>query len=83
MLSNIKYHHLGIPTKEKRDNEVYLEKYKTYPEDLINKCGLYILSSTFSYDDIKKAQQYPFVSEFISKPLTMNKLNEIKKNKLH
>jgi len=25
-----KYHHLGIPTSEKRTNEKYLEKYKMY-----------------------------------------------------
>lgn len=30
MLNNFKYHHLGIPTKEKRENEVYLEKFNTY-----------------------------------------------------
>ena len=24
------YHHLGIPTSEKRENEKYLEKYKMY-----------------------------------------------------
>ncbi|MCX6169545.1 MAG: hypothetical protein NTX65_09400 [Ignavibacteriales bacterium] len=30
MLNNFKYHHLGIPTKEKHENEVYLEKFKTY-----------------------------------------------------
>ena len=26
----LKYHHLGIPTKEKRDGETYLEKFKVY-----------------------------------------------------
>jgi hypothetical protein len=25
-----KYHHLGIPTTAKRDNETYLEKFKVY-----------------------------------------------------
>jgi hypothetical protein len=25
-----KYHHIGIPTKIPRENETYLEKYKTY-----------------------------------------------------
>jgi hypothetical protein len=27
---NFKYHHLGIPTKDKHAGEVYLEKFKTY-----------------------------------------------------
>jgi hypothetical protein len=26
----MKYHHLGVPTTEKKPNEVYLEKYKFY-----------------------------------------------------
>ena len=24
------YHHLGVPTKDKKENEVYLEEYKVY-----------------------------------------------------
>jgi len=30
MPAELKYHHLGIPTKEKRDGETYLEKFKVY-----------------------------------------------------
>ncbi len=30
MQRELKYHHLGIPTKEKRKGETYLEKYKVY-----------------------------------------------------
>jgi hypothetical protein len=30
MNEKLKYHHLGIPTKEKREGEVYLEKFKFY-----------------------------------------------------
>ena len=30
MPADLKYHHLGIPTKEKRDGETYLEKFKVY-----------------------------------------------------
>jgi hypothetical protein len=26
----LKYHHLGLPTNQPRDDEVYLEKYKAY-----------------------------------------------------
>lgn len=26
----LKYHHLGIPTKEKRENETYLPRFKCY-----------------------------------------------------
>ncbi len=30
MHTNLKYHHLGIPTKEKHDGETYLEEFKVY-----------------------------------------------------
>jgi hypothetical protein len=30
MIEKLKYHHLGIPTKEKHDGETYLEKYKVF-----------------------------------------------------
>ena len=30
MYSDLKYHHLGIPTKEKRAGETYIEKFKVY-----------------------------------------------------
>ena len=29
-MANLKYHHLGIPTKEKHADETFLEKFKTY-----------------------------------------------------
>lgn len=30
MHESLRYHHVGIPTKESRPAEVYLEKYKMY-----------------------------------------------------
>ena len=30
MHTDLKYHHLGIPTKEKHDGETYLEEFKVY-----------------------------------------------------
>ncbi len=30
MHTNLKYHHLGIPTKEKHDGETYLEEFNVY-----------------------------------------------------
>jgi len=30
MQEKLRYHHLGIPTNEIRDNEIYLDKYKMY-----------------------------------------------------
>ncbi len=30
MMEKLKYHHLGIPTNEIKENEVYLEKFKMF-----------------------------------------------------
>jgi hypothetical protein len=30
VINDLKYHHLGIPTKEKRDGETYLREFKVY-----------------------------------------------------
>ena len=29
-MENLKYHHLGVPTKEIRNGEIYLEQFKVY-----------------------------------------------------
>ena len=30
MINNLKYHHLGIPTKEKREGETYIKEFNVY-----------------------------------------------------
>jgi CheY-like chemotaxis protein len=56
--------------------KAYLQKFATkYPE--IKVC---ILSSTIDPEDFVKAGKYKIVLEFISKPLTMEILHELKKS---
>jgi len=56
--------------------KAYLQKFATqYPETKV--C---ILSSTIDPEDFVKAGKYKIVLEFISKPLTMEILNELKKS---
>lgn len=56
--------------------KAYLDKFTVkYPETKI--C---ILSSTIDPEDFVRAGRYKIVLEFISKPLTMEILNELKKN---
>lgn len=38
---------------------------------------IFILSSSIDQNDIRKAQSYKIVNDFISKPLTINRLQEI------
>ena len=56
--------------------KAYLQKFAAqYPETKV--C---ILSSTIDPEDFVKAGKYKIVLEFISKPLTMEILNELKKS---
>ncbi len=42
------------------------------------KCNVVMLSSSINTEDIDKSKQYPVVLDFISKPLTQGKLQDLK-----
>jgi len=46
---------------------------------LFPNCKVIVLSSTIDPDDIKKAKNYPMVLDFVSKPITKELLEELKK----
>lgn len=56
--------------------EDYLMKYR----DRLLKTYVVILSSTVNPEDFSRANKYDIVIDFISKPLTVEGLNELKKN---
>ncbi|TAF66676.1 MAG: response regulator [Cytophagales bacterium] len=54
--------------------EIYVQKIQPqYP-----KIKILILSSSINPDDIERAQQYPIIIHFISKPLTVQNLENLK-----
>ncbi len=55
----------------------FLEEYLNKNLQHISSTKIYILSSSLDPNDISKAQRYPIVSGFISKPLTPEKVNDI------
>ena len=56
------------------DGWEFLKEFQKLPEKVLEKCNLFMLSSSIDHDDVEKAKSYTAVREFISKPLTPDKL---------
>lgn len=56
----------------------FIEEFQKFPEDVLKKCKLFIFSSSVNPKDIEKSKTYKVVTGFISKPLTIGKLNDLK-----
>jgi CheY-like chemotaxis protein len=60
------------------DGWEFLEEYKKLPESSIAKCKSFIVSSSIDPADIERSKTYSVVSDFISKPLTVKKLDALR-----
>ncbi|MEJ8757054.1 response regulator [Pontibacter sp. H259] len=60
------------------DGWSFLEKYRNLPEDVTQKCCLFMLSSAVDRKDIICAKSYNEVKDFFSKPLSPEILSFIK-----
>ncbi|HYG37301.1 MAG TPA: response regulator [Cytophagales bacterium] len=49
----------------------FVEAYSKYPEKVTQKAKIYILSSSDSSDDKSKAREYPLITDYIVKPLSI------------
>jgi hypothetical protein len=61
------------------DGFVFLFEFEMFPDELKNKCKVVILSSSDNKRDIEKIVDNEHVIKFITKPLTDQALNDIKK----
>jgi len=61
------------------DGFAFLNAFSHYPRKLINKCSIYVLSSSSDPKDIHKAKRSRFVKEYFVKPLTSDKITAIEK----
>lgn len=59
------------------DGWEFLDEYANLPQQYTDKCRIYMLSSSIDSNDIERAKTYKTVYEFISKPLTVDKLHKI------
>ncbi|GAA4101138.1 response regulator [Mucilaginibacter panaciglaebae] len=55
----------------------FLDEYKRLNIDPEGKSKIYIISSSVFSNDINKARSYPLVKNFISKPLSVEKIKEM------
>lgn len=56
------------------DGWEFLEEFEKLPEAVINKSGVVMLTSSIAYDDVIKSKTFRSVYDFLSKPLTHDKL---------
>src|ERR1700741_1907762 len=61
----------------------FLDEYKRLNLDPLGKSKIYIISSSVFSNDINKARSYPLVKDFISKPLSVDKIIELFKVEDH
>lgn len=55
----------------------FLDEYKRLNIDPEGRSQIYIISSSVFSNDINKARSYPLVKNFISKPLSVEKVREL------
>lgn len=58
----------------------FLLEYSRLPESHTRRCLLYLLSSSINPFEVKKAQTYPLVKAYLTKPLTLTNLNQIEQD---
>ncbi len=56
------------------DGWEFLEEFQKLPTAVFEKSKIFMLTSSIDADDIEKAKTYPMVGDFVSKPLTSEKL---------
>jgi CheY-like chemotaxis protein len=56
----------------------FLDVYKTLPATFLQQCKLYILTSSIDPSDKSKSLSYQCVTDFITKPLGLDRVTKIK-----
>ena len=55
----------------------FLVLIQQVPNALDEKLSVYIMTSSLNDDDLERAKNYPIVKKYLSKPMTMDMVNEI------
>ncbi|MCH4821970.1 response regulator [Gramella lutea] len=59
------------------DGWQFIERLRELCPDLSAKCNIYIVSSSIAYSDKERAKKYPEISNFLSKPVSVEVITEI------
>ncbi len=68
---------VGMPVYDGWD---FLEEYEKLPRELTGRSLLYMLSSSINPPDIQKAAHYRTVKAYLTKPLTLQALEQIQQD---
>ena len=60
------------------DGWQFLRELELHYENLYSNCHIYIVTSSIAYSDKDKFRDFPGLSGFLSKPITVDKIKEIK-----
>ncbi len=60
------------------DGWEFLDQFEKIPFATRSKCSVLLLTSSIDSEDIEKSKTYKSVCDFISKPLTINKIEMLK-----
>ncbi len=55
----------------------FLNEFQKLPHHVHQKCRVIMLTSSIDYNDIRRSKTYSSVTDFISKPLTLDKLSAL------
>ena len=55
----------------------FLSEFEKLPAHVHQKCRVIMLTSSIDFSDIKRSKTYSSVTDFISKPLTLEKLSAL------
>ena len=59
------------------DGWQFIEKLRKFYPDLHKRTSIYIVSSSIAYSDKERAEEFPEITDFLSKPLSIQVLKEI------
>ena len=63
------------------DGWQFIEMLKNTYKDFKNQTSIYIVSSSIAYSDKERAKEYPEVTQFLSKPVSVEKLRDVANKK--
>lgn len=59
------------------DGWQFIERLREQCPDLSEKCNIYIVSSSIAYSDKERAEEYPEISDFLSKPVSVEVIKKV------
>lgn len=57
----------------------FMDEYSKFPEKYLKETSVFIVTSSIAEFDVEKAKSYPQIQEYITKPMTGEKIIEIAK----